>query len=43
MDLNSEHIVARLKSRLENYDWDEDATDSGIVYSVGDGIAFVKV
>ena len=42
MDLNSEHIVARLKSRLENYDWDEDATDSGIVYSVGDGIAFVK-
>ena len=21
--LNSEHIVNRLKSRLENYDWDE--------------------
>ena len=42
MDKKSERIVERLKARIENYNWDEDATDSGVVYSVGDGIAFVK-
>ncbi|NLW14764.1 MAG: F0F1 ATP synthase subunit alpha [Erysipelothrix sp.] len=42
MDKKSERIVERLKARIESYNWDEDATDSGVVYSVGDGIAFVK-
>ncbi len=42
MDKKSERIVERLKARIESYSWDEDATDSGVVYSVGDGIAFVK-
>ena len=42
MDKKSEQIIKRLKTRIESFEWEEDATDSGIVYSIGDGIAFVK-
>lgn len=42
MDKKTESIIASIKSRIESVEWDETSQDSGVVYSVGDGIAFVK-
>lgn len=42
MDKQSERIIEGIKARIEKLDWNEDSNDSGVVFSVGDGIAFVK-
>lgn len=42
MDKQSEKIIERLKTKISNFQWDEDAKNSGVVFSIGDGIALVK-
>lgn len=42
MDKQSERIIERIKSRVEGLNWETEDQDAGLVYSVGDGIAFVK-
>ena len=42
MDKKSEQLIAKLQARIEKFEWNDDAQDSGVVFSVGDGIAFVK-
>lgn len=37
-----DQLITRLKERIQSVDWDYNDLDTGIVYSVGDGIAFVR-
>ena len=42
MDKQSEKIIEKIKNRIEGLDWNVEDQDAGIVFSVGDGIAFIK-
>lgn len=42
MDKASENIIENIKNRIQGLNWDTEINDSGIVFSVGDGIAFIK-
>lgn len=42
MDRKSEQIIQKLKERIIQVDWEYNDEDTGIVYSVGDGIVFAR-
>ena len=42
MDKHSERVIENIKKRIEGLDWNVEDQDAGIVFSVGDGIAFIK-
>lgn len=42
MSQNNEQIIQKIKERIQQIDWEFNDLDTGVVLTVGDGIAFVR-